>query len=201
VTTAISALGPKALAESTATMLVPWQAEEIAHGRPEYKSATEIKEGPYGVDETIEFIEGRQSEAEAWLAENEPPVKGDGDGSAPSGGSDSRSSARGASFPGSVIVNGFLVDHGVLLSRLGFSGPGMVTQWVTMHTPGGRRNVCTVQGQPVSSTATIRCELSGSARRRLAKHRLRLGVNINFAPQGGGTPVAVHRVFAAGRGS
>jgi hypothetical protein len=194
VTTKIAALGPKALAESTATMLAPWQAEEIAHGRPEYKSATEIKEGPYGVDETIEFIEGRQSEAEAWLAENEPPKEGGKGGG-------STSPTGGAPSPGSVIVNGFLVDRGVLLSRLGFSGPGMVAQWVTMRTPAGRRNVCTVRDQPVSSAATIRCELSRSARRRLAEHRLRLGVNISFAPQNGGAPAAAYRVLAARKGS
>jgi hypothetical protein len=72
VTSTIAALGPASLAEDTAGLLAPWQAEEFAHGRPEYDPA-EIKEDKYGVDNTVAFINGRQAEAEAWLAAHKPP--------------------------------------------------------------------------------------------------------------------------------
>ncbi len=211
----IAGLDPAMVAEDTAGLLAPWQAEERAHGRAEYDS-DEIKDG---VDETLQFIAGRQAEASAWLTANEPPEEEGGEGEeeengeeegggeieggtpSPSGNAGSSSSTKGVPAPGSVIINGFFLDRGVLSSRLGFSSPGTVTQWVTMRTPGGRRNVCTVQDQPVSLAATIRCELSRSARQRLAKHRLRLGVNISFTPQNGGAPAALYRVLAARKGA
>ncbi len=70
-TDAIAVLDPHGLAEDTADLLAPWQAKEIADGRPEY-DATEIKENKYGVDTTLAFIAGRQTEAEEWLAAHKP---------------------------------------------------------------------------------------------------------------------------------
>lgn len=75
----IAQLDPTALAESTADMLGPWQKEEEEHGRPEYNAA-EIKEDKYGVDGTLDFIAGRQAEADAWLAAHEPPEEEPGGG-------------------------------------------------------------------------------------------------------------------------
>jgi len=203
---AIVGLDPKAMAESTVEALAPWQEKEIEHGRPEYDAA-EIKEDKYGVDTTIEFIAGRAAEADAWLAANEPPEENEeeviddpGSTEVPSA-SVSAPFAGGAPAPGSMIVNGLSLKRGALSTRLGFSGPGTLTLWASMRTAAGRRNVCTVQDQPVSLTATIRCELSRAARRRLNEHPLRLVISISFSPQGGGTPVILSRGLTVRRAS
>jgi spore coat protein CotH len=202
VTTAIATLGPQALAESTATLLAPWQAEEIAHGRPEYKNATEIKEGPYGVDETIEFIEVRQAEAEQWLAANEPPAEGGGETpakeEAPSSSVAGPLPVRATPAPGSVAIDRLAVAHGAIDAHLSVSSSGMVAAWVTTRTASGRRNVCTVVNRPVALvTATVRCDLSRAARRRLAAHPVRLAVNVTFVPQDGGAAATTSRRFTA----
>jgi hypothetical protein len=198
VTTVIAALGPQALAESTATMLAPWQAEEIAHGRFEYDAA-EIKEGPYGVEETIEFIEGRGAEADAWLSANKPPEEEEKSETRETSVIVPGPSPKPPLAPGSVVIKGLAVSPGALAARISVSGPGRVTEWVTMRTPAGRRNVCTVLDQPVSLAATVRCGLSRAAERHLADHRLRLEVNISFAPANGGAPVTVSRALTARR--
>ena len=206
-------------------MLEPWQAEELAHGRPEY-DATEIKEGPFGVDETIEFIEGRQAEAEQWIAANEPPAEGgeepgegeEPEGEEPGGGEGSGgnevpvkdvSSSGGAgssplkpvAAPGSVAIGRLALARGVLGTRLNLSGPGMVTEWVTMHTAAGRRNVCTVTRTVVALTAKMRCGLSRAARRRLVGHRVPLVIQISFVPQDGGATATLSKRFSAREGS
>lgn len=223
VTTTIATLGPQALAESTATVLAPWQAEEIAHGRPEY-DATEIKEGSFGVDETVEFIEGRQAEAEQWLAAHEPPAEGGGEepggeepgGGEPEGGSEESKGGdvpikemlssggtgplplEAAPAPGSVTIDRLTVVQGAIDAHLKISGTGTVTEWVSMRTVAGRRNICTVVNQPVALVnATVRCDLSRAARRRLAAHQARLEVNVTFVPQDGGATATTSRRFTA----
>ncbi|HEX4463376.1 MAG TPA: CotH kinase family protein [Solirubrobacterales bacterium] len=205
VTVAIAALGPQALAESTAAMLAPWQAEEIAHGRFEY-DATDIEEGPYGVEETIEFIEGRQAEAEEWLAANVPSGEGteepeQGGGSSGATRQSSLKSPAKSPAPGSLTVNALFVDHGVLTSELGLSAPGRVGENVSMHTRKGRRRVCSIENKPVTLAATLRCQLSKAAKRRLGEGDLRLKVTIGFAPQTGGAVAVVSRTIAAHKGS
>jgi hypothetical protein len=218
VTETIATLGPQALAENTATMLAPWQAEEIANGRPEY-DATEIKEGSFGLDETIEFIEGRQAEAEQWLAANEPPSEGGGEepgGEEPEGGSEegkgggeepvkgisSRGEAgslppRAVPAPGSVTVDRLTTAPGAIDAHLSVSGPGAVTEWITMRTAAGRRNVCTVLDRPVAQAPTVRCDLSRAARRRLSGHAVGFEINVTFVPQDGGAAATTSRRFTA----
>jgi CotH protein len=65
----IGGLGLAARAEATAAMLAPWQALEAPPRKP-YDSS-QIADG---VDRTVDFIEGRPAEAEAWLAEHPPPA-------------------------------------------------------------------------------------------------------------------------------
>jgi hypothetical protein len=209
----IATLGPQALAESTAAMLGPWQAEEMANGRPEY-DAMEIREGSFGVEETIEFIEGRQAEAEQWLTANEPPAEepgGEEEGGSEEGKGgeapveETPSSSGAAPIPlntvptsGSVNINRLVVVKGAIDVHLGVSGPGSVAEWVSMRTAAGRRNVCTVSSRPVAApTAMVRCHLSRTARRRLALHRVRLEINISFAPQDGGAEATASRRFTA----
>jgi hypothetical protein len=222
-TTAIATLGPQALAESTATMLAPWQAKEVAEGRPEY-DATEIKEGSFGVDETVEFIEGRRAEAERWLAANEPPTEGGSEepgegeepgGEEPGGGSEegnggetpsreTPSSANSAPLPlkaptpGAVAIGRLAVARGAIDVHLSVSGPGTVTEWATMRTAAGRRNVCTALDRPVvQAAAIVHCDLSRAARHRLAAHRMRLEINVTFVPQDGGAAATTSWRFTA----
>jgi hypothetical protein len=199
---AIGNLDPAALAESSTALLAPWQEEEIEHGRFEY-DAEEIKESDTGVDATLEFIAGRSAEAYAWLAANIPS----GELIEPENAEEkphvtiSHPPPPKTPAAGSLTVNGFAVDHGVLSTQLGFSAPGRVSENVSMHTKKGRRRVCSVENKPVSLAATLRCQLSGAAKRRLADGPLHLRVTLGFAPQTGGAAAVVTRRFTARKGS
>ena len=103
--------------------------------------------------------------------------------------------------PGSLTVNGFTVDRGVLTTRLGFSAPGRVSENVSMQTKKGRRRVCSIQNKPVTLAATLRCQLSKAAKRRLSEGDLRLRVTLGFAPQTGGAVTVVSRAITAHKGS
>jgi hypothetical protein len=173
VTTAITAFGPQALAESTATTLAPWQAEEIANGRPEY-DATEIKEGSFGVDETIEFIEGRQAEAETWLAENEPPPIEVPPINPPSGGSRQTPSVSTPPVPGLLFVHSARSGRR-LNATVQVAGAGFVSLRASVKTKKGRSRVCE-GGTPIGAArkVTLRCKLSKAAMSALKRHVLRL---------------------------
>ncbi len=202
VRVAIGNLNPAALAEGSAALLAPWQMEEFENGRYEY-DPEEIKESDTGVDATLEFIAGRSAEAYAWLAANIPsgeliePEKP----AEKSGGTVLPPPPPKTPSPGSLTVNSFAVNHGVLTTRLGFSVPGRVSENVSMHTNKGRRKVCSVEGKPVAFAANLRCQLSKAAKRRLSEGRLRLRVTIGFAPQDGGAAAVVSRTITAREGS
>ncbi len=192
VRVAIGNLNPVALAESSAALLAPWQAEEIAHGRPEY-DADEIKEGDNGVDETLAFIAGRSAEAYEWLAANVPS----GELIEPEKSAKTTSPPAPAKTPppGFLTVNGFVVARGVLTTRLGFSVPGRVSENVSMRTDKGRRRVCAVENKPVTLAANLHCQLSKAAKRRLSEGQLRLKVILGFAPQDGGAAAVLSRTI------
>lgn len=199
VRVAIGNLNPVAFAESSAALLAPWQVEEFENGRYEY-DPEEIKESDTGVDATLEFIAGRSAEAYAWLAANIPsgeliepekPAEKSGGAVLPPK----------TPAPGSLTVNSFAVDHGVLTTRLGFSAPGRVGENVSMRTGKGRRKVCSVESKPVALAANLRCQLSKAAKRRLSEGPLRLRVTIGFAPQDGGAAAVVSRTITARKGS
>ncbi len=204
VRVAIANLDPAALAESSAILLGPWQAEESAHGRPEY-DAEEIKEGKNGLEETLEFIIGRSAEAYSWLAANAPPgeeiepekpeEKSTGTPPPPP----QPPSPAKVPAPGSLAVNGFIVNHTTLRTRLGFSAPGTASENVSMGTERGRRRVCSVEGQAVSFLATLRCQLSKAARQRLSEGPLRLRVTLGFVPGDGGAAAVASRSITAPR--
>jgi hypothetical protein len=200
VRVAIGNLNPLALAESSAALLAPWQEEEIEQGRPEY-DAEEIKESDTGVDATREFIAGRSAEAYAWLAANIPSGELIEPEKEKSGGTVPPPPPAKTPPPGSLTVNGFTVDRGVLTTRLGFSAPGRVGENVSMQTKKGRRRVCSIQNKPVTLAATLRCQLSKAAKRRLSEGDLRLRVTLGFAPQTGGAVAIVSRAITARKGS
>jgi hypothetical protein len=179
VRVAIGNLAPAALAESSAALLMPWQEEEIEHGRPEY-DAEEIKESDNGVDATLEFIAGRSAEAFTWLAAN-----------IPSGELIEPEKAEQKSGGGTVPPP----------PSPKTPPPGALTENVSMGTAKGRRKVCAVQSKAVSFAAILRCQLSKAAKRRLSEGRLRLRVDLGFAPEDGGAAVAATRTVTARKGS
>lgn len=199
---AIGNLNPLALAESSAALLAPWQEEEIEQGRPEY-GAKEIKESDTGVDATLEFIAGRSAEAYAWLAANIPSGELIEPEKAEEKSANTVSPPSPAKTPpaGSLTVSGFLVERGVLTTRLGFSAPGKVSENVSMRTEKGRRRVCAVENKPVTLAANLRCQLSKAAKRRLSEGPLRLKVILGFAPQDGGAAAVLSRTITARKGS
>lgn len=199
VRVAIGNLNPTVLAEGSAALLASWQKEEIEQGRPEY-DAKEIKESDTGVDATLEFIAGRSAEAYAWLAANIPSGEQIEPGK-PEEKSVVTIPPPKPPAPGSLTVNGFTVDRGVLTTRLDFSAPGKVSENVSMHTRKGRRRVCFVENKPVTLSADLHCRLSKAAKRRLGEGSLRLKVTIGFAPQDGGAAAVVSRTIKARKGS
>jgi spore coat protein CotH len=202
---AIAQLDPAALAENTADMLAPWQEEEREHGRPEYDAA-ETKEDKYGVDGTLNFIDGRQAEADAWLAENEPPEEEPGEEEGGGEGEESegegkepdvpvKTGAGAANHPLAPVVNGpavpdlvpgrFEVSNGVLVSRVWVSGAGSLEQRVSIATRRGRVRVCAGGEQVQQAGPTVlRCKLSDGARRQLRRKPLRLKAYTTFVPSG-----------------
>jgi hypothetical protein len=213
----IAQLGPTALAESTAAMLVAWQKEEEEHGRPEY-DATEIKEDKYGVDNTLNFIAGRQAEADTWLAAHEPPEEESGEGGeeegegeeteeeakpvvpaktgTPSAGTPSPPHVDGPPVP-DLVPGRFAVADGVLVSHIWVSGAGAVEQRVSIPTRHGRLRVC-VTGEQVQQVGPVilRCKLSDVARRRLSRKPLQLKAYTAFAPLGSTGTVTVRDLAA-----
>jgi hypothetical protein len=215
---AISQLDPAALAESTADMLGPWQKEEEEHGRPEYDAA-EIKEDKYGVDSTLDFIAGRQAEADAWLAAHEPPEEEPGEGEEEEGGGEepeekgpepeipakiSSASAGSSSPPKSngppvpdLVPGRFAVADGVLVTHIWVSGAGTVEQRVSIPTRHGRLRVCVAAEQAQQAgPVVLRCKLSAAARRRLGEKSLRLRAYTAFAPIGHTTTLTVRNLTA-----
>lgn len=202
VTHTTPGLNPTALAEASADLLVPWQEEEEANSTRGEHSAGEVEDA---VEESLDFIAGRQAEAEAWLAANEPlEDEGEsGSGEAGQGQPTSLPVTDGratSSPPGTIKINGFTIEHGALVGRLGFSGPGLVAVWATMPTQKGHRRACTTE-RAVSLSATLRCPLSRAARIRMRKHDLRLEVHLSFVPNDGGAAAFRSRSVTARSGT
>jgi spore coat protein CotH len=167
VTSTITALEPAALAEATAELLEPWQAEEIAHGRPEY-DATEIKEGKNGVEEALEFIAGRRAEAEAWLAANEPqPVEASSFERAGGGAPQASPQA-----PQRVLVLRHLARSGRWLTvRAQVAGAGFVALRVIAELRKGPRQVCEGEARTrAAGKIAIHCRLSRLGLKAIARH-------------------------------
>lgn len=205
----IAQLNPVALAKSTVGVLAPWQQEEREHGRPEYDAA-ETKEDKYGVDSTLDFIAGRQAEADAWLAAHEPPEEEPGEEEGeekvtePEVLAKTGTTSAGASSPppsGSpvpdLVPGRFAVADGVLVSHIWVSGAGTVEQRVSIPTRHGRLRVCiaTEQAQQ-AGPVVLKCKLSEAARRRLSKKPLRLKAYTAFAPPGRTATLSVRDLTA-----
>ncbi len=185
----IPGLDPGALAEDIADLLAPWQQEERDNGRPE-PDADEAGEIEDGVEETLDFIAGRQAEAEAWLNENEPPPVVVVDpidepldpGAQPS---------TGAPAPAALFSRAARAGRHLTV-RLRISGPGTATLRGTIRTPKGKRKVCTA-GQQASGPGKLAldCKLSAAAMNRLAQRALRVKFTITIVLADGRTETLV----------
>jgi hypothetical protein len=193
VTSAIAALDPRTLAEDTVELLAPWQSEEIADGRPEY-DATEIKEDKYGVDSTLAFIEGRQAEAEKWLAENEPArtpvvvidpeVSGPNPPSKPAG---------------PILLFERAKRSGrQLTTSVQLVGPGQVNLRATFKDGKHRKQACAAakRAQAVGAL-TLHCTLSELAIERLKRQALRLKLTFTISLANGKRETVVQSVRLA----
>lgn len=189
LTKTIAVLEPAALAEATAELLGPWQAEEIAQGRPEY-DAEEIKEGDHGgagdngVEDTLAFIAGRQAEAEEWLAENEPPPLP----LPPLPPTQNSPQREPPPKPGPGVV---FAGHGRsghrLTVRLLLATPGTIALRATFKAAKGRAKACLGGEQAAAGSVTVSCKLSRPALRLLARHALRIKLNLTFVLADGGS--------------
>jgi hypothetical protein len=178
VTQTIANVDPGALAEETAELLEPWQAEERAHGRPD-PAADEAGEVEDGVEESLEFIAGRQAEADEWLAANEPPPIVDGTPAPPPG-----SKAKPTSMPPGPVASfeGVKRSGRYLATSLHLAAAGKVTLRVSGAMPQGERKVCAAsRGAKAAGGLTIGCKLSNAAMDRLAHRALRLRLAITIA--------------------
>ncbi len=156
-------LDPGTLAEEAADLLAPWQEEEQDNGRPEHDLA-EIEDG---VEETHDFITGRQAEAEAWLTENKP-VEGPEPVVA---------AAKPQPLPPvpALLFASSARSGRQLTARLQIAGAGFVSLRATIKDGKGRRRVCKGGGQAsAAGEVALHCKLSKAAMRRLSHGALRL---------------------------
>lgn len=178
-TDAIAALEPGSLANDTASMLLPWQEEEILNSTREEHDIGEIEDG---VETSLDFIAGRQAEAEAWLDENEPPPIVIVDPLPQP--QDSRAQPP-AGNPGPAALfarSGRSGRH--LIVSLQLSAQGTVTVRGTVKAPKGRRKVCVGAGTAnAPGELSLDCKLSRAAMGTLARRalHLRLTITINLA--------------------
>jgi hypothetical protein len=181
----IPGLDPGTLAEDIADLLAPWQQDERdnSNGRAEFDGG-EVDDG---VEETLDFISGRQAEAQAWLAENEPPPIVH----------DEPPSTSGVPTPpgpaGLFASSGRSGRH--LTTRLQLSGAAKVTLHVSMKGPKGRKKVCasskTIAG---AGELAIGCRLTEAAMGALAKRALRLRLVITISLADGRAETIVRRI-------
>jgi hypothetical protein len=183
-THAIPGLDPATLAEGTADLLAPWQEEEQDSGRPEF----DLGEISDGVEETLDFIAGRQAEAQAWLAENEPPpIPGP--------------------FTPPIVKDPPPVTAPALLfaqarrsgrwvtARLQLSGPGQVGLRATMRTRKGTKRACASSTQAgAAGELAVGCKLSRAALGRLDQGALRLELTFTLTLADGRTETLVRRI-------
>ncbi|HEU4735547.1 MAG TPA: CotH kinase family protein [Solirubrobacterales bacterium] len=183
VTDAIATLDPGALAEDTASLLLPWQEEEVLASTREEHSIGEAEDG---VEESLGFIAGRQAEAEAWLGENEPPPFVVVD---PVDEPQNPKTQPLAHLPGPAALFSRLGRAGRHLTvRLQIAGPGTATLRGTIRTPKGKRKVCSAGLQAKGpGEIALACRLSSAAMDRLAERALRVKIAITIVLADGRT--------------
>jgi hypothetical protein len=177
---AAEALRPfqQAEAEAATPTRVPFNAEKIAAR----------------VDAARVFMESRAPELAAWLGvpaprpdHSEPPcVEPERERVPPPGAVSGRRE---------VHLGRVTVSSGVLTAHLTADSSGSIDLRTTIATRRGQGRVCRRDGQPVAAGfATVRCRLTGSARRRLAQRWSRLRVSLTFTSSDGGSAVDVRHV-------
>ncbi|MGH2976562.1 MAG: CotH kinase family protein [Solirubrobacterales bacterium] len=195
VTEAVASLGPEVLAEDAAELLEPWQVQERAHGRPDPESdaAGEVEAA---LHESLDFIDGRQGEAEEWLLGHVPPTPP----SAPAVIGKGSSSVAQSPPPTAPNVHPKLrridrraLSHGIVAVDVAVPGPGRLAQLVLIRTAHGLRRACHAS-RDVSGAGmvTVRCHLPSAIRHRPGNRRLRFQIRIRFTPATG-SPTVIKR--------
>lgn len=177
----IDGLDPTALAEGTADLLAPWQAEERAHGRAE-SDAGEVEDG---VGETLDYIAARPAEADKWRGENVPPVEEPEteDPTHPKGGAAKPGLALSPVAPvGRSLLFGRTERSGrFLTARLDLWEIGRVSLRATMKAPAGDVRVCADSARPDQiGPLALHCRLSASALSELAQGALPLRLTVRL---------------------
>jgi hypothetical protein len=190
VTGTVANLDPAALAEETADLLAPWQAEEQKHPRAEH-DANEVEDG---VDETLEFIAGRTGEAEEWLDENTPPPK-----PTPPAPTSSRptSPTPSSATPTSPLLFFLRSTQSArfLAARLWLIGPGFVSVKAKMTTPEGEKVICADHTHSDRlGPVMLHCKLSAAALQIRSQRVLPLKLQMYLALDDGRTETIIRRI-------
>lgn len=182
-TQAIPGIDPGQLAEDTDDLLAPWQAEERANGRPDPESDT-AGEVEAALDESLDFIAGRQAEAEEWLEGNRPsepideeltPV-GPPQPAGPAGPAAATLRFRGAKLSGRRLT-----------VHVHLSTAGEVSLRASFKAGEKRKRACaTAKRAKSAGDVVLRCRLSSAALKALAQRPLRLRLAMTTVPADGG---------------
>jgi hypothetical protein len=170
----IASLDLDALAQSSAALLAPWQELEQLNSRHEHG----IGEAETALAATRDFIADRPAELNAWLGpEYGPPTpKPTGPDPLPAPPLSGRA----------LWVGRATVREGVLVARVNVPSAGRLGVRAGIRTRAGLLAVCGAHRRVgAAGPAALRCGLSRSARRHIAARRLKLLVDVDFAPDGG----------------
>ncbi len=149
---------------------------------------------------TLEFLDRRPGALARWL-EPEPPLEPDEKGGAAEG------TARHNPFepvpraPGATAISSRLaldraeLGRGLLHARASLSGPGRISLLGSFGPREGRRHACAVAPREATAgTVSLRCRLTATARKRLARRPPLLRLAVRFAPADGTPPRTVERL-------
>lgn len=187
VSETVAGLELDARAAAIFALLSPWQQLDP---RREYSVAA-IAEA---VEATRSFIAARPGELATWLESQ--------------GGEGEEAAVESVPTPSQQVdsppadgmkVGRSSVAGGVLVTRLDLPRPGRIVKRASIGTAAGSVQACVSRTEVrAAGAATLRCQLSADARRRLQSRWLRLRVEIKFSPHGS-SPESTTRTLVARR--
>lgn len=192
-------------AKALAALLAPWQEQE----------AEESERAPFDLDfieeefkATLKFLAKRPQVLADWLDTGELPEEPDEEEP------EEEEKEEPKEDPGKPnpfeevpkVPQPFTIDNrleldrsrlgrGLVIVRATVSGPGALSLVANTGPADNRRRACSVAAKQVQAGPTVlRCRLSETTRRRLAKAPLTLRLNVNFQPGDGNPPLTVPRL-------
>jgi hypothetical protein len=181
--TAVAEIDLKGKASVIASLLAPWQAQEIAESSRAPYDAEEIEDG---LDDTTYFLEKRPQQLNQWLGIEEPAVI-----------VDPLPEPAALPTPGPVAgptpelskrleVDRSKLGRGLLVTRVTAPVAGTVRQVAQIATKSGPLQACVAEARvDALGATTLRCRLSPAVRKRLAVRRLVLRVETRLEPDAG----------------